>query len=341
MSSSDNIIILFPHPPASGGPGTFQGHFEHVAKNNNIQIVYGISNILKADIVFVVAGTKKIILLMLAKLLRVPIIHRLDGINWNQNAKGFPLLMKLKQDVRNLLMLLTRNIFASTVIYQSEYVRNLWDDRFGVLKKDSAIIYNGTDLSIFSNGSSQCTKEGPLSIICVEGEVQPNEYYVEIFKLINDDFMDKGIVKSIKVVGRVSSEYKAKFDKIPDVEFLGVKSRAEMPSLYNSNHIFFCLEINPPCPNSVVEALASGLPVIGYNTGSLSELVGSIETLSDYGKADSFSGEKPEVDSIVSALNFVIKNYDSLSLKARERAENNFCRDIMVRKYLEKIKEVI
>ncbi|HMN63001.1 MAG TPA: glycosyltransferase, partial [Anaerolinea sp.] len=32
-------------------------------------------------------------------------------------------------------------------------------------------------------------------------------------------------------------------------------------------------ELNPPCPNAVIEALACGLPVVGFAAGSLPELL--------------------------------------------------------------------
>ena len=41
----------------------------------------------------------------------------------------------------------------------------------------------------------------------------------------------------------------------------------------SSVSVYLGLERNLPCPNSVVESLASGTPVVGYVTGSLPEPV--------------------------------------------------------------------
>ncbi len=61
--------------------------------------------------------------------------------------------------------------------------------------------------------------------------------------------------------------------------------REHIPWLMRSSHLLFSAEVNPPCPNSVIEALACGLPVIGFDTGSLSEIVqGGAGRLVPYGR---------------------------------------------------------
>ena len=41
----------------------------------------------------------------------------------------------------------------------------------------------------------------------------------------------------------------------------------------NKKYIFVSLEINTACPNSVIEALNFGIPVLGYKSGSMEEIV--------------------------------------------------------------------
>ena len=50
---------------------------------------------------------------------------------------------------------------------------------------------------------------------------------------------------------------------------------------------------NKPCPNSVIEALASGVPVVGYNSGSLKELVGNAGIILPYTGGDPNKMEGP------------------------------------------------
>src|SRR5919107_879070 len=68
------------------------------------------------------------------------------------------------------------------------------------------------------------------------------------------------------------------------IQFMDMTPRDHIPWLMRSSHLLFSAEVNPPCPNSVIEALGCGLPVVGFDTGSLSELVqGQTGRLVPYG----------------------------------------------------------
>ncbi len=46
----------------------------------------------------------------------------------------------------------------------------------------------------------------------------------------------------------------------------------EIAQLLRQTDIFLYSHLNPPCPNSVIEAISTGLPVVGFDSGSMSEL---------------------------------------------------------------------
>lgn len=68
------------------------------------------------------------------------------------------------------------------------------------------------------------------------------------------------------------------------------------------NKIYLSLDINPACPNTVIEALSSGAPVVGFNTGALNELVISDSgVVVPYG-SDPWNLEYPDVKSLAKAI---------------------------------------
>jgi glycosyltransferase involved in cell wall biosynthesis len=119
------------------------------------------------------------------------------------------------------------------------------------------------------------------------------------------------------------------------VNFLGVVSRERIPELDRSAHFYFSAEINPPCPNSVIEALACGLPVVGFAMGSLPELV-----TPEAGRVVPYGGspwklEPPDIPGLAAATVQMLEELPRYQAGARARAESAFGLDVMVEKYLE------
>jgi len=56
-------------------------------------------------------------------------------------------------------------------------------------------------------------------------------------------------------------------------------------AILRASDIFIYSHLNPPCPNSVLEAIAAGLPVAGYDSGAMAELLPfSADLLADAGR---------------------------------------------------------
>jgi glycosyltransferase involved in cell wall biosynthesis len=98
--------------------------------------------------------------------------------------------------------------------------------------------------------------------------------------------------------------------------------------------MMYCAEVNPPCPNSVIEALACGLPVIGFDSGSLKELVtDDAGCIVSYG-ANPWKLETPNIEALAASAGDVLEKQDQFRTAARKRAESAFGLDQMVESYL-------
>ena len=85
----------------------------------------------------------------------------------------------------------------------------------------------------------------------------------------------------------------------------------------------------------------SGLPVVGFNTGSLSELVSKDGgELVDY-KSDPWKVEMPEIPSLIEAIEKVAKNVERYSVNTRKHAVNKFGVDDMASSYLDIFKATL
>ncbi len=58
------------------------------------------------------------------------------------------------------------------------------------------------------------------------------------------------------------------------VHVLGRYSQADAPAVFRRAHVLLHTKVNDPCPSLVIEAMASGLPVVYARSGGVPELVG-------------------------------------------------------------------
>jgi glycosyltransferase involved in cell wall biosynthesis len=101
------------------------------------------------------------------------------------------------------------------------------------------------------------------------------------------------------------------------------------------SHALFSADLHPACPNSVIEALACGLPVVAYDTGSLAELITpEAGVVAPYG-GNPWKLEPPVVAPLARGLAQVLENQEKFRTGARARAESAFSVQVMMERYLE------
>jgi glycosyltransferase involved in cell wall biosynthesis len=111
--------------------------------------------------------------------------------------------------------------------------------------------------------------------------------------------------------------------------------RERIPEIDRAAHILYSADLNAACPNSVIEALACGLPVLAFNTGALPELVSpSAGRVVPYG-GDPWLLESPDLDGLVGAAAGILQDQVAYRTGARRRAEKAFNVDQMVQSYVQ------
>lgn len=316
-------IIAFPHRPGAGGPGSFQSRFETELKIAGWKVVYAQDRI-KPSVIIVVGGTKQLGWLYKMKKKGVPVIYRLDGINWLHRKTKVTLKKFLLAEYRNFSNKIIHAFLSDHVIYQSDFVKGWWDKKGLKHIKKYSIIHNGVDLNKFTPSKSK----NNISLICVEGTIDYTPYAV---KLLNE--LRALINKEIKFKLYGSFENKNSIGELNEaIEYNGDIPIEEVPQVM-SNAIFLSLDIHPACPNSVIEALSSGCPVVAFNSGALSELVqeGS-GIIVDYG-SNPWKLEYPRVDLLADAIIKVYNNYIYYSYNARILAEKEYDIKQVFKKY--------
>lgn len=315
-----------------GGPSIFARKLAKGLIEKGIEITYDINDEFDIALILVSYSIKE---LRKLKKRNKKIVLRLDGVMtkacswkyWFDNLKPRIIFKK----------------YADYVIYQSEYSKYLVNNYFGENDTPYKLIYNGVDLNKFSNVGERIKKfnKNDLNLFTVssfrrEQQLKP---MIESYKIL------KRRINNIKfyIAGPISDDINyLKEKKVAGLSFLGKVDNKSIPKYSRAADIFVFSTLNPPCPNAVIEALGCGLPIAGYETGAMEELVGEnagVLASNSYDNLDKFINGDPKL--LADAIENIYKNLGYYKKQARLRAEEKFSIDFMVDKYIDAFKETL
>jgi len=289
------------------------------------------------EAVLLTSGTRQLLGLWQAKQRGIPIVQRLDGVNWIHRQRRTGWRHFLRAEYGNRLLAFVRARIASRIVYQSEFVRGWWEDWFGAGRVPSVVIHNGVDLQIYSPVGQIANL--PYRLLVVEGSLGGGydlglEWAVRLAELLTEKHK---IPMELMVVGRLSSDLQSAWQNRSRVPILwaGIVPGERIPEIDRSAHLLFSADLNSACPNSVIEALACGLPVVSFSTGALPELVaGDAGRLVPYG-GNPWRIDPPDLPGLAAAAAQILQDMPRFRAAARARAVDAFSLGRMVDNYLE------
>ena len=327
-------ICIVPRVDGLAGVASFRLKFEDGLHLRGVDVTHDPSQ--PADAILVLAGTRHLLPLRKARAAGTRIIQRLDGLNWVQRVRWAGLRYTLRAIYGNANLSFIRARFADHVIYQSQFIKGWWENWYSVARVPASVILNGVDLSGYTPNGLHERPSSHYRLLVVEGSLA-GSLDSGLYNAVNlASALSQKHKIELLVVGRVDGRTQNKFNRQTAfrIKFMNTVPREHIPWLMRSAHLLFSAEVNPPCPNSVIEALACGLPVIGFDTGSLSEIVhGDAGRLVPYG-GNQWKLEKPDIPALVNAAVEVLENQTRFRNSARDRAETAFGLDKMVDEYL-------
>jgi len=331
-------ICILPIVSGVGGMVSFRSKLATGLINRGIEVCYSLVDT-PYDVILVIGGTRNITGLWRARQKGIPIVQRLDGMNWIHRKRRTGWQHFLRSEYGNFILSLIRSRLASRIVYQSEFSRQWWERVYGSTPVSCQVVYNGVDLSQFSSVGLGHPPTGHYRVLMVEGSFGGGyemglETAVHLAEKLNNAHA-RDI--ELMMVGRVTSALQAEWKQKTNIplNFTGIVPPEDIPEIDRSAHLLFAADLNAACPNSTIEALACGLPVVAFDTGALVELiVGAAGRVVPYG-GDPWKLEPPDIDGLARAADEILANQSRFRAGARSRAEEAFSLDKMVDGYLE------
>lgn len=236
----------------------------------------------------------------------VRVVHRVDG-----SAKAYGRFDDSDDRLARI------NTLAHVTVFQSEFSRWVTTVSYPLIKVDGPTIYNPVDTLLFTpNGEKLALPPGTR--VCNAAwstNRMKGTWQLHVLAQQNPD------VQFI-LCGRYGE-----LPECPNLHLLGTIDEEEMAGVMRSCDVFINLSLNDPCPNVVIEALSSGLPVLYTDSGGVPELVG------DAGLPVTLDNFRTQIDHLVSDL-------PSYRQQARERAVTCFDISVIGAQYLKAIESL-
>ena len=300
-----------------GGSGTFLQNFKKYLIKKKY-IILNLKKKGKKDYIFITGSNLRNIIPIFYNILSgTKIITRVDGKNWIHKHQPESIKRYILSFLQNLNVFFFQ-IISDKIIYQSNFIKKVWSQN--IFKKKSVVIYNGS-LSKFKKRIF--TKKTKPILISVEGSIDSAFKSENIINYIGKNYR-------YELYGKVSKRLKKNFNRFDNITFHGQVPRSKIKKILNKKKkfIFISLEMFAPCPNSVIEALNHGIPIVGYDQGSMREIVrtnhGSLIKVSK-----NFSFNK---SVLLKKIDRISKNYRKYNYNLKN-IDNKFKLNYMLKRY--------
>lgn len=257
---------------------------------------------------------------------------------WNQNGVAYPGWAGAESERYNGPMRRLR-AQADYVIYQSEFCRTSAEQFLGPCPTAHEVLFNPIDLTKFSPPANRA--DGPLRLLAIgtHGYAQRVLSPIQALRILKD----AGVACTLTIAGKLgwpdgTAETSAEIRRLNlenEIRLHPAFTQEQAAEYYRSHDILLHPKYLDPCPTVVIEALASGLPVIGSGSGGLPEMVPSGAGVLIPSPVVWDRMVTPTGEEMAAAVRSLATHLPEASAAARQHAETHFNGRQWVARHLE------
>lgn len=212
---------------------------------------------------------------------------------------------------------------AEHVLYQSEFCKRAADAWVRPPAGSWEVLPNAVDVDRFTP-AERSPDGGPIVLL---GGDQYQAYRLEVALETLAALVPTHPDARLLVTGRLVVPLEPLLDRFGlrgRVDVVGRYAQRDAPGIYRRAHLLLHTKVNDPCPSLVIEAMATGLPVVYARSGGVPELVGDDAGIG-VPHPDGFErDEPPAAEALAEAVGRVLADLPGYAARARRRAVERF-----------------
>lgn len=236
---------------------------------------------------------------------------------------------------------------AAGVIFQSAFDLALISKFHRRPEQSFEIIHNGVDIDLFSSFGPNRRKELNIDaddiVFVTAAKWRTHKRLQDTVNVFCEYDTNSNKACHLIILGK---SIECDDHNHPRIHKIGYVEPDKLPEWYRAGNIFLFFSWLDHCPNTVIEAIACGLPVICTNQGGTRELVeitkGGIVVEADgefdFEPVDLYNPPQPDYNKMLAAINAMEVNYDSY-VQRIDRTMINI--DNVARKYVGFVQKVV
>ena len=154
------------------------------------------------------------------------------------------------------------------------------------------------------------------------------DYLVNACEILSKSHPDFCKQLGVVILGKESDVYQSLFP-FPIYSMNYVNSEKELADIYNAVDLYVTPSLQDNLPNTIMEAMACGIPCVGFNVGGIPEMIDHLHNgyVADYKSAEDFAN----------GIHWALSEgeYDSLSQEAHRKVITSYSESTIAKRYIE------
>lgn len=228
--------------------------------------------------------------------------------------------------------------YATHYIFQSEYSQKQCHYAYGEPKSSNVYkIINGCDTTIFSKNLNLELSKPKIKFV-TDGFIRNQSMIKPIVEALQK--ISKNYDLELHLIGKIEEDL-VKFLDYDFIIYHGLQDLNYISKILKSCDIYIFTQLNPPCPNSIIQAVSVGLPVVTFDSGSMNEILFfNSDLLAPMPQKLFHTYSDINLEGLINKIELLINNFDHYKKIALENS-NLYTLENMGNKYLEIFKTVI